>query len=176
MREFKATGIVLCAKPFFEKDKLIDLFSEDHGKIKVLVKGAASHNSKIGARVEPLNEVTCQLFRGKSFVGTRTCDLVKSQLAIRDDWNKLILAFYCIDIIKKSTAYDQETPELYKLLKKSLTEIAQESTYQITKQKFQKRYLEIEGLLESHLQEVNEQKFTQAFENYTGHKVLEHRV
>ena len=48
MKQFKFQGIVFYSRLFFEKDKLIDLFSPEFGKLKVLVKGAGSIKSRYG--------------------------------------------------------------------------------------------------------------------------------
>jgi DNA repair protein RecO (recombination protein O) len=57
---------VLRTQKLGEADRIITLFTKEHGRIKAVAKGVRRTKSKFGARLEPTSYVDLQLFAGKS--------------------------------------------------------------------------------------------------------------
>lgn len=63
----KTKGIVLVRRNIGEADRLLSIFTEDLGKIKVVAKGSRRIKSKMAPHIEPLNIINLQLVEGKTF-------------------------------------------------------------------------------------------------------------
>ena len=100
MKTFKATGIVLFNKGFFETDKLVELFTPTHGKLKCLAKSAQKPTSKMGGKVDPLNIIECIFYKGKSFNILSQAHLKSNFNTIRTHFNTLQMALHFITIIR----------------------------------------------------------------------------
>jgi len=50
-----------------EADRIITLFTREHGRIKAIAKGVRRTKSRFGARLEPASYVDLQLYTGRTF-------------------------------------------------------------------------------------------------------------
>ena len=66
MAAYKSKAISLKTKPFAEADKLVTLFTRDHGKIRAIAKGARRVPSRFGGRVEPFTYSDCFIAKGRN--------------------------------------------------------------------------------------------------------------
>jgi DNA repair protein RecO len=179
MRQQKIEGIILRTQPFFEKDKKVEIFSPTHGKCVFLAKGTSSSKSRFGGRLEVSNHVVFSIYKGKSFGVVTDCDLKKSYLNIREDFNLIALMCYFFDIIRKSTVYDQHNEPFFKLLAETLDLIeannkdSDEKSYEKIKSFFYRRYLQIEGLLKENKGFISDYEFQIKFEEYSSNKLVQ---
>ncbi|MFA5878971.1 MAG: DNA repair protein RecO [Candidatus Margulisiibacteriota bacterium] len=148
MRQLKIEGIVLANKNFFEKDKLITVFSKELGKCRILVKSANNQKYKLVGKIFPTNHIKAELYQGKSFLLLNQCEIITAFPNLRTDLDRIKLAFAFFDIVLKSSEFEISHVNLFDLLLKSLNLLEQNNANlgSITKQ-FQKQFLETEGLL-----------------------------
>ena len=172
MKVQRITGIILKSTPIFEHDKQIELYSKTHGKCRFLAKRIHKKGAFVG-RLEPLNHVSICSYKGKSFLYINQCDVIDFFPKIREDFNRLSLALFCVDIIRKSTVYDQDNPALFSILHIALTAINKELNLHSIKNKFQNNILISEGVKDPHTDDSSTNDFTNIFESYSGHKVIE---
>ena len=66
MSVYRDQGVVLRTQKLGEADRIITLFTKEHGRIKAVAKGVRRTKSKFGARLEPTSFVDLQLYAGKS--------------------------------------------------------------------------------------------------------------
>ncbi|MFC1752093.1 DNA repair protein RecO [Thermoproteota archaeon] len=174
MKTIKTDAIIFKSTHFFENDKLIEAFTPKLGKIKILAKGAGSSIRRFGGRIEPANLVQMVLYQGKSFYNLSQCQLQHSFLKIRDCYTRITMAFYCFDIIRKATLFDQHNKELFHLTHETLFKLNNlENPWEI-KSFFEQNFLQIEGLLNK--DNVNEKEFQILFENYAQNRLPEHTL
>ncbi|MBT5953885.1 DNA repair protein RecO [bacterium] len=172
MKENKISGIILKSTPIFEHDKQIELYSETHGKCRFIAKRVHKKGSFVG-RLEPLNHVSICSFKGKSFLYINQCDVIDFFPKIREDFNRLSLALFCIDIIRKSTVYDQDNPALFSILHAALKDINEEINLQTVQTNFQNHILISEGVKDPYSMNNSTNDFTAIFEAYSGHRVTQ---
>ena len=65
-RSYRATGLVLRTQPLGEADRIITLFSPEHGIIRAVAKGIRKTTSRFGASAEPFTLVDVQVVHGRS--------------------------------------------------------------------------------------------------------------
>jgi DNA repair protein RecO (recombination protein O) len=171
MSTLKIEGVILQAKPFFEKDKIIEVFSKEFGRCRLLAKGACVSKSKFGGSIEPPNRVQLIVYKGRSFFILNHSDFLTNYKNIRLDFNKINLVFYIIGIIKNSTIYHQKNKKLFELLIKTLDLLETENDCNSVKEFFHINFLLIEGLIESKEKKVDIDTFRKIFEEYSGKKL-----
>ncbi len=64
---YRDQGIVLRTQKLGEADRIITLFTKEHGRIKAVAKGVRRTKSRFGARLEPASYVDLQLYTGRTF-------------------------------------------------------------------------------------------------------------
>lgn len=159
-------GIVLHTKPFFESDKLVTVLFKDLGMINCLARRAATKKNPFQGRLEITNHNRFTLHQGKSFCYINSCEILTIFPAIREDYNRIQLSAYYIDLIRKVTLQHQPSPVLFTLLLDSLNHLCSENDIQKLQDLFQSKLLISEGILlpDMHL---STEEFILRFEAYT---------
>ncbi len=71
-RSFKTEGIVLRSIRYGEADRILHIYSESHGRIGAIAKGARKTSSRFGGRLEPFFRLDMVLHRGRGDLATVT--------------------------------------------------------------------------------------------------------
>lgn len=83
-KTYRDQGIVLRTSPLGEADRIITLFTREHGRIRAVAKGVRKPTSRFGARLEPFSLVDIQLYQG------RTLDTI-SQAESLNEYHRAII-------------------------------------------------------------------------------------
>ena len=67
MAVYRDQAVVLRTQKLGEADRIITLFTREHGRLRAVAKGVRRTKSKFGARLEPTSLVDLQLYAGKTF-------------------------------------------------------------------------------------------------------------
>jgi DNA repair protein RecO len=172
MKNSKVSGIILSSTNMFEKDKMIELFSEREGKIKLLAKYANTSKFKFGGKLDVGHNVSCEVYQGKTFQILTQCDLVQSYPHIRSSFNRISLCMYALDIARSLTAQNQHNPHLYAALERCLEELNDTlSDLDTVKKNLHANILNSEGILKESSHFPTDYEFKLAYEDYCGRKL-----
>ena len=113
----KDTGIVLRSSPFRERDRLVHLLTEHHGKISGIAKGAI-HSRRFGGSLDLFNCIEIE------FVDKPNQDLVRIDSAtiregfpeIRKSLEGISAASYFVDLVRHLTEERLPAPGIFKCL------------------------------------------------------------
>src|SRR6476620_12375161 len=84
-RSLKTEAVVLRSIRFGEADRVLHLYSREHGRLGAVAKGVRKTKSRFGARLEPLSHVELQFHQGSGELGTVTgVSLLSSHHAARE--------------------------------------------------------------------------------------------
>jgi hypothetical protein len=83
MAPYRDTAVVLRTWKLGEADRILALYTRDHGKVRAVAKGVRKSRSRFGSRVEPGRHVTVQLYKGRGELDTVT------QVELLDAWASL---------------------------------------------------------------------------------------
>lgn len=121
MKNFSTLAIILGHKNFGEADKLIFLYSQELGKIKVIAKGSRRINSKFSGHLETLNIVEALLYFGPKNIILTEINTVKnfSKLA-QSDLEKIMYSLQIAEITNKLIYENQNLNNLMELIENTL--------------------------------------------------------
>ncbi|MDQ3982032.1 MAG: DNA repair protein RecO [Actinomycetota bacterium] len=117
---YKDEGIVLKTIKLGEADRIVTLFTRDHGKVRAVAKGIRKTKSRFGARLEPFTHAALIVYRGRSLDTITQADILTSFDEVRQDYPRLAAAAALVDIVEKVTPERERATSTYRLLMQGL--------------------------------------------------------
>jgi len=126
---YRDQAVVIRTQKLGEADRIVTLFSREHGRIRAVAKGVRRTKSKFGARLEPGSYVDIQLYTGKTFdVVTQVESLENFGDAISHDYQKWTIASAILEAAERFTSNEGEPAlQQFLLLTGALKALAHES-------------------------------------------------
>jgi DNA repair protein RecO (recombination protein O) len=91
-RSYQTEAVVLRSFRLGEADRVLHLYTLEHGRVGAVAKGVRKTKSRFGGRLEPLSHVELTLHRGASDLQTVTgAHLVRSHHEAREDYERLAI-------------------------------------------------------------------------------------
>jgi DNA repair protein RecO (recombination protein O) len=130
MKRAKDSALILRRQPFGEADLLLTLLTREHGKLKVLAKGARKPTSRLVGHTELFSVIAGQLnFQSKIPILSQV-DVVHSTVGLAEDGLALQRISLLAEIVDKATEEGQVNLAMYELLVEGSLRMRQE--YQST--------------------------------------------
>lgn len=122
---YKDEAVVLRSIKLGEADRIVTLYTREHGKVRAVVKGVRKTKSRFGARLEPFTRVDVMLYRGRGELDTVTAaDVVDGFDPIRRDFDLLAAASVLVEVIERITPDREGSTSTFDLLSGGLTALA----------------------------------------------------
>lgn len=122
---FTDTGIILLRQPFREADRIVSIYTREHGRLNVRVPGVKRQTGKLKAISEPFvcSDIRIYVRRG-GVMGTLTGGKIRSVFpAIRTDLKRMQLALHFCELLLRMTPLHQPSKQKFDLLHQALTEL-----------------------------------------------------
>lgn len=115
-------AILLRKTKLTETSLIITWYSELHGKVKTVAKGARSQKSRFAGMLDLFHRCEIQYRRSRTseLHSLRDAMLVEPYGEIRFDYPRLALAAYFVEALDLATPPEQAAPELFDLLQRAL--------------------------------------------------------
>ncbi len=123
MAAYKAKSIVLKSYRLGETDKIIRLFSIEHGVISAVAKGAYNFKSRFSGRLELFNILDCEISSGRNLDIINQAEIIEVFGNISSDFSKFNISLIASEIILKSQSEKSPSISIFKLLYFTLREI-----------------------------------------------------
>jgi DNA repair protein RecO (recombination protein O) len=121
----RAEAIVLRSIRYGEADRILHLYTLEHGRVAAIAKGARRARSRFGARLEPFLRVRMQLHEGRSDLMTVTgVDTVATHAGLREHAATLDGAARACDAVGRLFETREPHPEVFHLLDNELALLA----------------------------------------------------
>ncbi|MBR3604386.1 MAG: DNA repair protein RecO [Elusimicrobiaceae bacterium] len=122
---FTDSGIVLFRQDFREADRVIALYTLEHGRINLRLPGVNRAKGKLKAFSEPFTCATYRIYTKRANVmGTVTGGKLEHIFpSIRTDLKRQTLALHFCELMMRLTPMHQPSAEKYRLLLQALTEL-----------------------------------------------------
>lgn len=115
-------AIVLRSIRYGEADRIIHLYTPDHGRCSAIAKGARRSRSRFGARLEPFFRIRIVLHVGRGDLHTVTgVDTIAAHGALREHAATLDSAARACDAVARLFETPDPHPEVFHLLENQLT-------------------------------------------------------
>jgi DNA repair protein RecO (recombination protein O) len=115
-RVYKAEALVLKRISVGETDRILTLFTREHGKLSAIAKGARRELSRLGAVTEPLTYSRVLLAVGQNLDVLTQGEIRESFPAIRSDLTRISYASYFTELVNATLEERQPHAELFDLL------------------------------------------------------------
>ena len=161
----KTSGIILNSRPMGELDRIVEIFSEDVGRIQGVAKGARSFKNRFGGSLEPFTYCRLNMFKKRNGTLNRieSADIIESFHTVREDLDLLLHASCMVDTLRKLVPLEDPSRAVLSLLYKSLERLAAGDSADKILSYYQIRLLHISGVgprLDSCLKCSREIKYT----------------
>jgi DNA repair protein RecO (recombination protein O) len=121
MPTYKDEGIVIRKQNFSEADKILTIYTRDHGRITAIAKGARKITSRKSSSTELFIQAVYQLAKGKSMDIVVESQTLNSFLPLREDLQKASLAFYLTELLDSFSRGGQANYPLYRLFLETMS-------------------------------------------------------
>ncbi len=118
---YRLNAVVFGRESIKENDLLVDMFTEEHGRLKLVARGAKKFKSKIAAHVEPFCLVEAMAIRGRREDYLGSCLSAEVFACIKSDLKRLKMASEAIILLKGLVREREPIPGLFKALIEYLT-------------------------------------------------------
>ena len=128
-KPLRTEAIVLRSIRYGEADRILHLYTPDHGRLSAIAKGVRRARSRFGARLEPFFHVRAMLHEGRSDLLTVTAaDTVATHGALRDHAITLDAAARACDAVTRLFETSDPHPEVFRLLANELALLSGDQT------------------------------------------------
>ncbi len=112
-RTYRAEAITLKSHAFGERDRLLVLYTAQHGKISAVAKGARRTTSKLAAHVDLFSHGHLFLAHGRTLDQITQGETIERFPLLRTDLGRLSLAFYAGELLDRFTEERSSNPGLF---------------------------------------------------------------
>jgi len=117
----RTEAIVLRSIRYGEADRILHLYTPDHGRLSAIAKGARRTRSRFGARLEPFFHLRTLLYEGKSDLLTVTsAETLDAHGPLRERAASLDAAARACDAVTRLFETDDPSPAVFHLLANEL--------------------------------------------------------
>lgn len=173
MRILLQPAFVLHHRPYRETSLILELFTEDHGRIALVAKGIRTQRSTLKSLLQPFTPILVS-WQGKSdLMAFITAEPNGVPFHLRGDC--LLSGFYLNELMLRLLQKQDPHPELYRVYQKTLVELHTLDFPEIALRIFEKKFLEEMGYgLQMHFehekfyQYIPEQGLVLCEDDFTG--------
>jgi DNA repair protein RecO (recombination protein O) len=114
MERFDEQALVLSTLDYGEADRLVTLFTRDHGKLTAFAAGARKSRVRFGGALEPFTLVKTRLVerRGETFRMERA-DVERKFNTVRQELPLIARALYCLELCRELVRDREPHPALF---------------------------------------------------------------
>lgn len=171
---FRTEGVVIRRRNFGEADRIVTIFTRDHGKISALAKGVRRPRSKKAGHLELGN--WCKIFvaRGKN-LDLLTEVETKRAFGIADfSPSKANKIYHLLELVDALTAEHQKNLQVFILLVQYLKKCAQEDDFNLVSSVFKVKLTSMLGFFSvKSITTSKTQKFLESLEHDEYEKIKE---
>ena len=145
-RSIRIHAIILRHADWGEADRLVTLYSREHGKLRAVAKGVRKITSRKAGHLEPFTQVKLQLSRGRNLFIVTQADTVEAYVALRESLVLTGYASYVVELLDRFV-YEEEgaNPTLFRLLADTLQRLSEAEGTWLAVRYYEMRLLDFLG-------------------------------
>jgi DNA repair protein RecO (recombination protein O) len=138
-------AFVLSTLDYGDSDRIVSLFSLEHGRIKGFARGARKSRKRFGAALESFARIEAQVRVKEGLSGLTQADIVTIYPGIRRDLASIAHALYVCELVDMLTPEGHPLPRLYRLLTAYLDRLESDAAAEGDRRFFEINLLNILG-------------------------------
>lgn len=116
-------GIVLSSYDYKEKDKLVEIFSAEQGKLIAILKGCKAPSAKLKFAFQPFCFAEFSIIKSGKFYQIIDAKLIDSFFDLTNDLNTYYLANLIMEVTGASVEFEEQNASLFLMLVNALKNI-----------------------------------------------------
>ncbi|MFA7402561.1 MAG: DNA repair protein RecO [Pelobacteraceae bacterium] len=112
----KLQAFVLSNSDYGESDRIVSLFTLEHGRLKGFARGARNSRKRFGPALDTFARSDVQLSQKDGLSSLRSADVITLYTGIRGDLGAIAHALYACELVECLTPEGVPLPRLYRLL------------------------------------------------------------
>jgi len=179
LHSYSDEGIVLARRNYGEADRILSVYSKNHGRISALAKGVRKPVSRKRGHLEVFSRIKFQAVNGKGLDLLTEAETIDNFSGVRKSLPKTSLAYYFLEVVGRTTREAEPHPEVFELLAEFLSGLSKATRLKSYRLDFILRLLTVLGFWskdkplpdpDAKLSEVTERNFSSL---RVGKRVLE---
>lgn len=134
---------VLHTRPFRNTSLIVDLFSEQYGRVTVVAKSARGPKSRYQGKLQPFTFMLASWLGSRELKSLGHIELNDAPLFLDDQ--ALFCGFYLNELLIKLLEKEDPLPQLFSVYHKTLLALSENDKVEVALRLFEKRLLEILG-------------------------------
>ncbi len=124
-RRYRCEAIVLHGLDFKEADRILTLYTREHGKVAVIAKGIRKTTSRLGYGLDHLSQVRIMLAQGRELDVVTGVELVEGHLGLSGNVEAYAYASHLAELVNRLTQDRQENRRVFEILAGALTVVSE---------------------------------------------------
>ena len=116
MRTYSDEGIVLARRNFGEADRILSIYTKNHGRISVIAKGIRKLTSRKRGHLEIFSYIRFQAVEGHGIGILTEVETINSFESFKKDLKKVSLAYFFCEVIGKITHEHERNDGIFELI------------------------------------------------------------
>ena len=145
MRSEKLQAFVLSSLDYGDSDRIVSLFSLEHGRVRAFAQGARNSRKRFGPALEPFARIHVQARIKEGLSSLQQADIISIYPSIRADLERIAHALYACELVEAITPEGSPVPRLYRLLAAYLERLESETAIEVDRRFFEINLLNILG-------------------------------
>ena len=113
---YQVEAVVLTVRNWGEADRLVRVFSKEHGLITAIAYGARRPRSQLAGGLQPFVQTQLVLLAGKQVEAIKGCEMIRSFQELREDLNRMAYTGFLAELITELCPERQAEPQIYEWL------------------------------------------------------------
>ena len=113
---YQVEAVVLTVRNWGEADRLVRVFSKEHGLITAIAYGARRPRSQLAGGLQPFVQTQLALLAGKQVETVKGCEMIHSFQCLREDLNRMAYTGFLAELITELCPERQAEPQIYEWL------------------------------------------------------------
>lgn len=145
-RAFRTEGIILRRLDFGEADRILTVFTPQHGKLSVIAKGARKLTSTKTGHVELFTRADMLIHRGRDLSILTQVEMIAPYLPIREDLQRGAYANYAMELLDRFTSDGEEDQRaLFALVTDTLERLCEDDDPRLVVRYYEMQLLDLVG-------------------------------
>jgi len=126
LHSYSSEGIVLARRNYGEADRILSVYTKNHGRISLIAKGIRRPKSRKRGHLEIFSYIRFQAATGRGLDLMTEAEVIDDFKEIRKNLKKVSLAYYFCEVVGKITHEGETNERLFDLILENLERLKEE--------------------------------------------------